>query len=103
MGDLRQIKKHASALLGGLGSDPDEVASSLAAAGVHGVGLLDWSGNLQLSGSILGAGGAAYAGNIHTTGSLTADSGVTSGSIGLTTHHHGGVTTGGGTTGAPTP
>ena len=37
MGDLRQIKKHASALLGGLGSDPDEVASSLAAAGVHGV------------------------------------------------------------------
>ena len=53
--------------------------------------------------SILGAGGAAYAGNIHTTGSLTADSGVTSGSIGLTTHHHGGVTTGGGTTGAPTP
>ena len=79
------------------------VSIKLDAAGVHGVGLLDWSGNLQLSGSILGAGGAAYAGNIHTTGSLTADSGVTSGSIGLTTHHHGGVTTGGGTTGAPTP
>jgi len=37
MGDLRQIKKHALALLEGLGGNPDEVAESLRSAGVHGV------------------------------------------------------------------
>ena len=37
MGDLRQIKKRAGALLDGLGSDPDEVAAALAEAGVQGV------------------------------------------------------------------
>ena len=37
MGDLRQIKKRASALLEGLGSSPDEVAAALHAAGVQGV------------------------------------------------------------------
>jgi len=37
MGDLRQIKKRAGALLEGLGRDPDEVAASLADAGVQGV------------------------------------------------------------------
>jgi hypothetical protein len=37
MGDLRQIKKRAGALLDGLGRDPDEVAESLHRAGVQGV------------------------------------------------------------------
>ena len=37
MGDLRQIKRRAHALLEDLGRDPDEVAESLKAAGVHGV------------------------------------------------------------------
>jgi len=37
MGDLRQIKKRAGALLDSLGRDPDEVAASLRAAGVQGV------------------------------------------------------------------
>ncbi len=37
MGDLRQIKKRAGALLDALGRDPDEVAASLQRAGVHGV------------------------------------------------------------------
>ncbi len=37
MGELRDIKKRVGELLDGLGSDPDEVASSLEAAGVHGV------------------------------------------------------------------
>lgn len=37
MGDLRQIKKHALALLESLGRSPDEVADSLRVAGVHGV------------------------------------------------------------------
>ena len=37
MSDLRQIKRRANALLEGLGHDPDEVAGSLEAAGVHGV------------------------------------------------------------------
>jgi hypothetical protein len=36
MGDLRQIKKRAGALLDELGHDPDEVAASLHAAGVRG-------------------------------------------------------------------
>ena len=37
MGDLRQIKKRAGALLDGLGRSPDEVAASLHHAGVQGV------------------------------------------------------------------
>jgi hypothetical protein len=37
MGDLRQIKKRAGALLDGLGRDPDQVADSLLQAGVQGV------------------------------------------------------------------
>jgi hypothetical protein len=37
MGDLRQIKKRAGALLDGLGRDPDEVADSLRDVGVQGV------------------------------------------------------------------
>jgi len=37
MGDLRQIKKRAGALLDGLGRDPDEVADSLREVGVLGV------------------------------------------------------------------
>lgn len=37
MSELRDIKKRANALLTGLGHDPDEVASTLEAAGVHGV------------------------------------------------------------------
>jgi hypothetical protein len=37
MGDLRQIKKRVGALLDDLGRSPDEVASSLQAAGVQGV------------------------------------------------------------------
>lgn len=61
------------------------------------------NGNLQLSGSIEAENGGTYAGNIHTTGSVTADGGVTSGSIGLTTHKHDGVQTGGGTSGGPVP
>lgn len=36
MGDLRQIKKRAGALLDGLGSNPDEVAATLHEAGVQG-------------------------------------------------------------------
>ncbi len=37
MGDLRQIRRRAHALLEGLGSNPGEVAESLHAAGVQGV------------------------------------------------------------------
>ena len=37
MGDLRQIKKRAGALLDGLGRDPNEVADALHQAGVQGV------------------------------------------------------------------
>jgi len=37
MGELRDIKRQVGALLDGLGHDPDEVASTLEAAGVHGV------------------------------------------------------------------
>jgi hypothetical protein len=37
MGELREIKRRVGALLEGLGHDPDEVASSLEAAGVEGV------------------------------------------------------------------
>lgn len=37
MGDLRQIRKRAGALLDSLGRDPDEVAASLHEAGVQGV------------------------------------------------------------------
>ncbi len=37
MGELRDIKRRVGDLLDGLGNDPDEVASSLEAAGVHGV------------------------------------------------------------------
>jgi len=37
MGDLRQIKKRAGALLEGLGRTPDEVASALEQVGVQGV------------------------------------------------------------------
>ena len=37
MGDLRQIKKRAGALLDGLGRNPDEVADSLRQVGVLGV------------------------------------------------------------------
>lgn len=37
MGELRDIKRRAGALLEGLGHDPDEVASTLRAAGVQGV------------------------------------------------------------------
>jgi hypothetical protein len=37
MGDLRQIKKRAGALLDGLGRNPDEVADSLRQVGVQGV------------------------------------------------------------------
>jgi hypothetical protein len=37
MGDLREIKKRAGALLDGLGRDPDEVADSLRQVGVQGV------------------------------------------------------------------
>ncbi len=37
MGDLRQIKRRAGALLEGLGRDPDEVAASLRDVGVQGV------------------------------------------------------------------
>ena len=37
MGDLRQIKKRAGALLDGLGRSPDEVAAYLHHAGVQGV------------------------------------------------------------------
>ncbi len=37
MGELRDIKRRAGALLQGLGRDPDEVASTLRAAGVQGV------------------------------------------------------------------
>jgi len=37
MGELREIKRRAEALLEGLGHDPDEVASALEAAGVQGV------------------------------------------------------------------
>jgi hypothetical protein len=37
MGDLRQIRKRAGALLDGLGRSPDEVAASLREAGVQGV------------------------------------------------------------------
>jgi hypothetical protein len=36
MGELRDIKRSVGALLEGLGRSPDEVASSLEAAGVHG-------------------------------------------------------------------
>ena len=37
MGDLRQIKKRAGALLDGLGRTPDEVAAALQQVGVQGV------------------------------------------------------------------
>jgi len=37
MGELRDIKRRVGALLDGLGHDPDEVASTLEAAGVQGV------------------------------------------------------------------
>jgi hypothetical protein len=37
MGELRDIKKRVGDLLDELGHDPDEVAASLEAAGVHGV------------------------------------------------------------------
>ena len=37
MGELREIKRRVGDLLDELGHDPDEVASSLEAAGVHGV------------------------------------------------------------------
>ena len=37
MGELRDIKRRVGDLLDGLGHDPDEVAASLEAAGVHGV------------------------------------------------------------------
>ena len=37
MGELRDIKRRVGALLEGLGHDPDEVAGTLEAAGVHGV------------------------------------------------------------------
>lgn len=37
MGELRDIKRQVGALLAGLGRDPDEVAGTLEAAGVHGV------------------------------------------------------------------
>lgn len=37
MGELRDIRRRVGALLAGLGQDPDEVATSLEAAGVHGV------------------------------------------------------------------
>jgi len=37
MGELRDIKRRVGELLDGLGHDPDEVAGSLEAAGVHGV------------------------------------------------------------------
>jgi hypothetical protein len=37
MGELRDIKRRAGAFLEGLGRDPDEVASTLEAAGVQGV------------------------------------------------------------------
>ena len=37
MGELRDIKRRVGELLDGLGRDPDEVASSLEASGVHGV------------------------------------------------------------------
>ena len=37
MGELRDIRRRVDALLSGLGQDPDEVATSLEAAGVHGV------------------------------------------------------------------
>lgn len=37
MGELREIKRRATALLEGLGHDPDEVARALEVAGVRGV------------------------------------------------------------------
>ena len=37
MGELRDIKRRVGELLDGLGHDPDEVADTLEAAGVHGV------------------------------------------------------------------
>ena len=64
------------------------VSIKIDAAGVHGTGLLDWNGNFQLNGSILGSSGGAYAGTFHTTGAIVADGGVSSGSIALTTHLH---------------
>ena len=71
------------------------------AAGVHVNGVLITQ-NIQIGGSITGAGGETYAGAIHTTGTVTGDTDVVAGGISGKTHTHG-VTAAPGTTGQPNP